>query len=276
MIWRDLEAPAAFNAYMESVDGRLRDQGVDIPARPFHACGLIAVECQVMFGMNSDIADRINSWFGMRYGDRLLINMNIGRMLVHINEDPFIVTYPLIYGTWRGEPLKWIEKVTDGLLITLPADVVEDLAKAIMRGYSAFNEIQARLPEPLTADLDAAPGYVFQRPAAPGLSKWASQQAVEKTLSAYIMRKGGNPRSRAKGAPAHDLLHLDKLAQEVGLPACDPRMLKIVNCGPNIRYPDREQTSIVQAILANQASVLLCQHVAEHWEWPRSEKAASG
>lgn len=276
MIWRDLEGPAAFNAYMESVDGRLRDQGVDIPARPIQACSLISLECQVMFGLKSEIADRINSWFEKRYGDRLFINMDIGQMLVHINEDPFLVTYPLIYGTWRVEPLKWIEKVTDGLLITLPADVVEDLATAIMRGYSAFKEIQARLPAPLTADLEAAPGYIFQRPAAPGLSKWASQQAVEKTLSAYIKRKGGNPRSKARGAPAHDLLHLDSLAQEVGLPACEPRLLETVNCGPNIRYPDREQTSILQAILANQASVLLCQHVAEHWEWPHGEKAACG
>jgi hypothetical protein len=56
-----------------------------------------------------------------------------------------------------------------------------------------------------------------------------------------------------------------------GLPACEKRLLHAVNCGPNIRYPDRELTSILQAVVANQASVLLCQHVAEHWEWPRGE-----
>lgn len=272
MIWRDLEAPAAFNAYMESVDARLRDQGVDIPSRPLQACGLISLECRVKFAMNSDIFTRIHGWFEARYRDRLLIDMNIGRMLIDLNEDPFVVTYPVIYGTCKVVPLKWIDKVTDDLLAALPSDVVEDRVSAIMRGYAAFSAIRSSLPESLTADLDAAPGYVFQRPSAPGLSKWASQQAVEKTLSAYITRKGGNPRSRAKGAPAHDLFHLDKLAQNVGLPACEPRLLEVVNCGPNIRYPDREHTSILQAILANQASVLLCQHVAEHWEWPDSSR----
>lgn len=271
MIWRDLEAPVAFNAYMASVDARLRDQGVDIPSRPLHACGLISQECHVSFTMNSDIFTRINGWFEARYGERLLIDMNIGRMLVHINEDPFVVTYPVIYGTWRVEPLKWIERVTDELLITLPADVVEDLATAIIRGYAAFSAIRSKLPEPLTADLDAAPGYALQRPAAPGLSKWASQQAVEKTVSAFISRKGGNPRSKPKGGALHDLFHLDQLARKVGLPPCEERLLHAVNCSPNVRYPDREKTSLVDAVLANQASVLLCQHVAEHWEWPRGK-----
>lgn len=265
MLWRDVEAPAAFNAYMESVDGRLRDQGVDIPARPFHACGLVSIECQVMFAMGSDIAERIEAWFKSRYGDRLLIDMNIGRMLVHINEDPFVVTYPVIYGTLQVEPLKWIEKVTDGLLISLPTDVVEDLLTAIMRGYKAFNEIRSKLPESLTADLEAAPGYALQRPVAPGLSKWASQQASEKTLSAFISLKGGNPRSKPRGAPPHDLFHLDQLARNLGLPPCEERLLRAVNCGPNVRYPDREKTSLIGAVLANQASILICQHVAEHW-----------
>ncbi len=270
MRWRDLESPAAFNAYMESVDARLRDQGVDIPARPLHACGLISQECHVSFTMSSDIFIRIHGWFESRYGDRLLIDMNVGRMLVHINGDPFLVSYPVIYGTVKVEPLKWIEKVTDGLLTSLPSDAVEDLLTAIMRGYQAFNEIRSKLPPSITADLDAAPRYVLQRPAAPGLSKWASQQAAEKTLSAFISRMGGNPRSRPKGGALHDLFHLDELARKVGLPPCEERLVRAVNCGPNVRYPDREQTSLVAAVLANQASVLLCQHVAGHWVWDRT------
>ncbi|GLH68223.1 hypothetical protein [Geothrix edaphica] len=265
MRWRDLESLAAFDTYMASVDARLRDHGVDIPARPLQACGMVSQECHVSFTMSSDIFARIHGWFESRYGDRLLIDMNVGKMLVHINEDPFVVTYPLIFGTVKVEPLRWIENVTDRLLESLPSDVMEDLLAAIIRGFQAFNEIRSNLPPPLTADLDAAPRYALQRPSAPGLSKWSSQQAAEKTLSAYISRKGGNPRSKPKGGPPHNLFHLNLLASKVGLPCCEERLLRVVDCSPNVRYPDRVKTTLIDAVLANQASILICQHVAAHW-----------
>jgi hypothetical protein len=88
-----------------------------------------------------------------------------------------------------------------------------------------------------------------------GPSKWASLQAVEKFLKAYISQKG------SKAEWIHILSELADTAESLGLRTVDKRSLELVQCSPSVRY----QSSLVtkeEAVSAHQAAILICAGIA--------------
>lgn len=268
MRWHDLDDPTAFAKYMESVDARLRDEGVDIPSRPIHAMGLISGELKISFALGSEVERRINGWFEARYADRLKIDFTLGRMLVLVDGDVYVARFPVVFGTAKLNLLQVVEGVTPATLTALaPADV-QCLVQLAKDGFEAFVAL-ADLPPALLADGHSSITQAMARPPNLGMSRWSSQQLVEKVLNAFVERKGGDvKRARKGGTHAHDFAPLVAEAQRCGLAPPDATLLKRVECTANIRYSEREEgraVTLVDAVEANQASVFLCAAVARQW-----------
>lgn len=105
------------------------------------------------------------------------------------------------------------------------------------------------------ADLNAAVFHLTIRNRHHGLSKWASLQAVEKMLKAYLKRKVGDFKS------GHVLEPLAQSAEKAGLIALDRRLLSATQCSANVRYGD-DLVTLRCAVDAHHASLGLCGQVA--------------
>jgi hypothetical protein len=105
---------AEFEALMEWVDSRLREDGTSIPGRPSRAMSILAVELREPFVTpyperallegcytGDDLTMRVEEWFDRRYGERLKIDMSPGRAVILIRNDPWVLKLPLIVGTWE-------------------------------------------------------------------------------------------------------------------------------------------------------------------------------
>src|SRR6266508_3414272 len=268
MHWRDLEDPGAFSAYMESLDARLRDQGVDIPARPLHAMGLVSGELKISFTMNSSVYKRVNGWFEALYCERLNMDFSIVRMLVLIRGDPYFARFPVAFGRAKLNLLQVIEGTTPAALTALPGLDLQALLELVKNGFDAFMAL-VHVPRPVIADANSAVAQVMSRSPSPGLSKWASQQMVEKMLNGYVERKGGDAkRARRGGTHPHDLVPRIAEALRCGLAAPDPADVKRVECTAHVRYPDNDEgraVTVANAVEANQAAVFLCASIARQW-----------
>jgi hypothetical protein len=83
---------------MEDVDRRLREARTSIPSRPLLAFREIAKDgLTLAIGTSNPHANLIDAWFKRRYGDRLLLDFNIGKAVVLIRGDPYVMRLPLIY-----------------------------------------------------------------------------------------------------------------------------------------------------------------------------------
>jgi hypothetical protein len=131
MRWGDVEDPKAFDSYMESVDARLRAEGVDIASRPLHAFGLISEELKISFTGSSSVATRINGWFEQRYGSRLGIDWSPGSMLIQVRGDPYAVRYPRIFGSVRVNPFSWVQHAAPRLFDGVAQPELLELANVL-------------------------------------------------------------------------------------------------------------------------------------------------
>jgi hypothetical protein len=107
-----LKTEDEFQQLMAEVDRQLQAEMVPIPARPFRAESILAVQLgqpfvhlyprrEPMEGMYSgdDLTIRVSRWFDERYGDRLKINFSPGRMVITVLGDPWLVRFPPVTGT---------------------------------------------------------------------------------------------------------------------------------------------------------------------------------
>lgn len=88
-----------------------------------------------------------------------------------------------------------------------------------------------------------------------GMSKWASLQAVEKFLKAYILQQGIAPER------THVLAKLAGMAESLGLRGIDRTVLKLVACAPSARY-DASSVSRGEPVEGYRAAVSICGDVA--------------
>jgi hypothetical protein len=153
-------------------------------------------------------------------------------------------------------PLKWIEGVSPGMWKALTEAEIDSICERILELYHRHLEIN-NSPPSATYDFEASTSNLLHQTPLPGLSKWASLQAVEKTLKEFVSKKGG------KAPPIHSLEKLAMLAEGLGLPQCDRSDISLVQCSPSVRYD--EPVSLLEAMEAHQAAIRLCGHIGQHY-----------
>jgi hypothetical protein len=262
--WEDIRSDAAaLRSYLDGVDARLAGEGVAIHARSFHAWMAVQRDMKLSVPLGHPSMSVVGDYFTAKYGRRGLMDMSVGRMLVVFGHDPWVLRFPLVYGTVRVDLLRMIEDGTPDLISRLTSSERALLEDLVPRAFEAFNALK-QVPTELCADWAASVDQAADPRGDFGLSRWASQQVVEKLLKTFVRKYGGVvPQGRAL-QHQHELEPVAAAAEALGLRPLDRALLAKVECRAGVRYPGNSVT-LADAVDANQASVLIAGEIAKQW-----------
>lgn len=284
-----------FQALMEQIDQEMIDECVGIPARPILA-GLkitgrydIVLEAvpprrAIVLGLFTpeQISLRIHDWMKRRYGQRLNLDSTIGRVVLSLRGTLYSIGCPTVYGTVRfvcepdtyGQPRKTlgVRAVPTCNTLDLIDDFTADLARSLMAAevvrigavfasamgaYTALHAVgDVQFVSEALGDLDAAVRHMMEHNPQLGLSKWASLQATEKLLKAYIVQKGGKVKRH------HSLKEHAEAAAKLGFPPPPEQYIKDVQCSAGVRYGE-VAVSVDEAVKAHLVSLEICEVAAQ-------------
>lgn len=274
---------------LTAIDQEMRAENVTIPARPLMAMSKLSQRYHLEIDMRSELAERMNKWFENLYGERPQMGLSLGTMAILIAGDIYKITIPLFFGTHgfvfdvgpaerkmilSGREVivrnikKYIQGLTEARINTMTSnecnEVVTKFGKAAVAWSSLGSVAYADFVGEARADLDTSVEHLLSRSPQFGLSRWASLQAVEKLLKAYIQEKGG------RFQWTHKLDDLADEAERLGLGRIDRAGLANIQCSPGVRYGCQQSTA-QQAVAAHAAAIEISGTVAAHFtqrtEW---------
>lgn len=260
--WSELVAsPVALREYLDGLDAEFARPStrIEIPARALHAWARVQEGFKVSFSLDSPLFAAIAAYFRTKYGPRTLTDFAIGRMLIRIGHEAWVLRFPLCFGRVRLELSRMIENAPPGIVGQLTQPERSHLAALVPRAFEAFNAM-TNVDSVLRVDWVSAVNCAVDPGGNAGSSKFHSQQVVEKVLCRFILDNGGTVSKNHR----HDLAPILREAERVGLRPLDRSMLNAVQCKADARYPSN-QVKLQEAIAANQASVLLCGDIASQW-----------
>jgi HEPN domain-containing protein len=268
---------------IQEVDKTLIAEGKPIESRPILAASAVSTKFGVPIPLSSEhltpdlkpyapLGQAIHAWYKRTYATRLNIDMTVGRTIVDLDGDLYVLVIPRIFGgarfgisrtfipktgIQRGPVLcniiQLVEEMTPAKAALLTDEALAALNIAFERGFSASYTLENTGHELVgfaRGDVVIAVNALMERHGRYGASKWASLQAAEKLLKAATALEGGTfPLS-------HDLARLSSVLNKAGIPFDAPELLAAIQCTPAIRYGDEPCTQD-EALAAHQASLEL-------------------
>jgi hypothetical protein len=282
-----------FLGLIEKIDAALISKETPISCRVIPALGLIREFLKVDIPITTkkrsptpgsyegeDLTLRVVNWYEQLYGDRMLHDFRPGRTVLLLRGDIWTFHFPRFYGraqvfcsqtestlrppNGRG-PVRYnvldaIEDLAPGLRNALCKSELGYIEQVFELGHKSLQELESihhiDLATDAFADLNAAVFHLTVRNRHHGLSKWASLQAAEKILKAFLKEKTGGFKN------GHTLEPLALAAERAGLPPINRRLLKTVQCTANVRYGE-EPVSLIEAVDAHHASLSICCQAAQ-------------
>lgn len=285
-----------FELFIQEIDSELLRQGVPIHARPLKAVIDVAKKLHISLPLTtpfskgpmpgnyngSSLTEHIYKWFDDKYGDRLKLDFSLGYSLVLIRGDAWLLRIPLFYGiativcerdlskqfetitvTEPGQPykklkinlLKHIENLPQGLSSQLTDDELKNLlgyfvfAQKFFNMASSFckdNDLVVTAIEDFKASAKAGVGNGQNY----GQSLWYSLQAAEKMLKYFIQKKGN------KFPYSHKIEQLVEIANDLGLPSIDSRVIDEVQCEASVRY-SQQNCPVSRIVSAHRSAVII-------------------
>lgn len=291
------ETDAEFEALMQAIDGVLAARGLKPAQRPLNVSPLLweAFGWEGNILPPRELASRPGfrgqvllakayRWYDQIYADKIKMDSSFAHIPVVLGHDIWRARIILIYGTVRmfvDRDLKnrgnrmgsGQNRSTFNILCAvdgLSQDLSTRLSDAELERYAKLTQAAYRalvwregLPrnDLLTSargDYSSSTEDVLAR--RPAQARWASQQAVEKTLKGLLAIAGlAFPTGGPKG---HDLLHLAELLERGASIAIDSSDLTAATCSPRVRYGEEPSTEI-QALNANHSVLWVLQQLAE-------------
>lgn len=284
-----------FLSLMEYIDRELASEGVKITARPFMAGLRITERYDIILNACPprrapkagsfealEISIRVHDWVEKRYGQKINVPFHIGRVVVPLRGDIYLINCPTTYGTVKfvcdphsfGQARETIgnnapptcnmvdlvEDLTPDFARSLTAEEVIKIGVAFVNGMGAYSALRVvndvEYVKEAVGDFDAAVFHLMEHRPQPGLSKWATLQAVEKLIKAYIAQKGGTVKR------THSLHNLAAQAVTFGLPAPPKQYLDDVQCPAGVRYGE-VAVSVEEAVKAHHVSLEICEVAAQ-------------
>lgn len=243
-----------FDQLLTEIDNEMAIEGIPVHLRSLRALERLSIRLNSDIPFNSSISESLNKWFLSKYGNRLKMPFQLGKMVILINHAPYLIDLPLIYGKIQINPFDYVKDMTPHLLNTLSEGEKAEIERLFKFGYKAYQEIQI-FSNQITADIDTAIDQLMNIHPQPGLSKWASLQTSEKVLKELMKKHGLNiPK-------IHDLKKLEKECCALGMSTIPEAIISKIQCDPGIRYSEAH-VSILEAVEAHHACLMLCQHVA--------------
>jgi len=271
---------------MSGIDAELKAKGVDIPSRPISAVGEVSIRygnIPIPLGEGAvrgppeieryrPLARAIRNWYYETYGDRIKIDMAVGKIVLLLEGDLYALRIPQFVGSVNFiAEREWIQKapigrgsattnvvqlvdgMTPGLAQRLSDEALLEIGSSFEIGLRAFYTLMSTQNELMAIarnDIKMAVSNLMERHDHFGASKWASLQSAEKVLKAAIALKGGRFKY------VHDLGQLCHQLTELGMVFDHARLVDDIQCTPKIRYGE-EACSREQALVAHQASLVL-------------------
>lgn len=263
------EHAAALRAYLDKLDEQLSNERVPPGWRSLHAWMAIQRDTRSSFSQSDPIMDRVSAYFRDKYGPRSNADLSLGRVLIIIGHEAWALRFPFAPGRTRFVLDDHVEDAPPNLSRRLTADERVRFDSLLPRLFAAFWALaRKRVPPELVADWRTAVDQAIDPRGDLGLSKWSSQQATEKVIKTYIRDHGGTVPRKPALSHEHELAGVFLEAENAcGLRAVDRSLLSTIECRAGTRYPDspNNNVTLVEAVDANQASVLICGAIAEQW-----------
>lgn len=273
---------------MERVDQRLAAEGVAIPHRQMKAVMLVGNEYGLALPFGPPlpgvqhpafqhwwVTQRIYEWFRRRYGESTKTDFSVGRTVLMLRDDKWVMQIPRAYGRVQFEvsrtpnnaarqaaqmginPLRYnvldgIENLPDGLRKTLTDDELASTMDHFMLAFHALTGIEALTDVPLVAAAQSDIAACVHHITAPHEdfmnAKWSALHATEKLIKAAM-------ESAELGFDyTHALKKLASAARAGGLKIEIDDLVDSLRCTPSIRYHE-ETASLQEAIAAHRASL---------------------
>ena len=284
-----------FNRILEETDGHLTSQGRKIPGRELLGWGLFCIRQGLSdIPMSHPISQKVMTWFKARYGDRLNLDLDFGHSVLLLRGDILCFRCPRFYGRayvlccaeimHRDFSEITVRRPTLMNVLTLIRGITQNYFGSLThaeRNFLLESFTRSEIPVARINDVDTSEfvpearadmRMAVEQMTLPnpqfGPSKWASSQAVEKFLKAYISQKSTKPE------PIHALSKLAATAESLGLRTIPKDSLEQVQCPASPRY----QSSLVtreEAVSVHQAAIAICAEIAtqlaEQSGWETSE-----
>jgi HEPN domain-containing protein len=262
--------PRDFESLMLHIDKSLAQRGVSIPVRPGEAVGEVGKLFRIPMPLGDPgasnwltpywpVAKRIFDWYAVRYGDKLKIDWCVGRCVIDIGDDLWVMRLPLVFGsvhmtadpTIESRPsagrndqptynvLDAIVGMTNARSAELTLDDRVDIFARFELAMGAYGVLNGssrvhKLIELAKADAESAVVNLAGPHPQYGLSKWSSLQASEKAMKAAIELAGGT------FSNTHDLTKLASQANRVGVQGKDwPQQIAAIQCEAGVRYGEK-------------------------------------
>jgi len=244
MVWfreqREAMEEWEFLEKIERVDKDLSEKGVKIHARPFHAFHLLAPDYEgPVLGSGVDRADyppfvgpnllhKVSDWYQDRYGDRVNMPSDRGRVPVVVRGEVYLLRVPLVFGNVRVPILRFVEGLTESMADALTESElnairraweagfsltyeIEDLSQELEKGKVSVTETTQNMLQSAIGDRDTAAQCLSGRLDTNGAC-FHAQQHAEKMLKVYLLVKNLSTELQLSRSPyGHDLKRILKL-----------------------------------------------------------------
>jgi hypothetical protein len=263
------ENSSELRAYLDKLDEQMSRERIPGGSRSLHAWMAIQRDTRSSFSLSDPIMDRVSAYFSEKYGPRSNADLSLGRVLIMIGHEAWVLRFPFAPGRTRFVLDDHVEEAPTNLSARLTLDERSRFDVRLPGLFAAFWALaRNRVPPELVADWRTAVDQAVDPRGDLGLSKWSSQQATEKVIKTYIRNHGGNVPRKPPLTHEHELAGVFLEAESnCGLRAVDKALLSKIECRAGTRYPDspNNNVTLLEAVDANQASVLICGAVAEQW-----------
>lgn len=279
---------------MEEIDLILQERGILIPHRQIEAVGIASEKLGCSLALTDpnvtprpgdfvgeQFTSHLYHWFKARYGDKLKISLSPGRMAFSLRGDLWVFDFAKVYGKVEllcsateqshhhkplgsGKPrfnmLDSITGLSGDFRASLSSYEVEEIGYLFVLGYSAVTRMEAisnwnlRFLSEAKSDLEAAVHFLTANQHF-GQSKWASLQATEKMMKAFIVHNNGTFET------THGLEEGAIAAEYLGLPRIPRQHLALIQCKGGVRYGDIS-VDCTDALVAHHASLAVSGQVA--------------
>lgn len=300
----NIQTEEDFQTLIETVDNELKDKGFQIFQRPLSAWFEISSRFNLNLRFppfkktasdntyrGDDLTIRIFQWYDNKYGDKLNFDPT-WKIAILIRGDAYRLQILLAFGAFVGvcsketfgkKPppissngelpqmniLNLVDGLTEGYVKTLKSEELKNIFDNFMLGNYARFEMETLLDKTLVeqakGDIEAAVTHIFSNPPQYGLSKWASLQATEKIIKAYIEEQNN------KFPHTHILKELTEKAEPLGLREIPDILLDLIQCSPSVRY-GTPAVSLIESVQAHHACLDICLGVAKQISVARRSK----
>ncbi len=143
-----------FQKKVEEADKELSLRDIPVHARPFHAFNILApgyVGPVIGHGIRPEdfpeyegpnLLKHLDAWYRKRYGDRLYMPSELGRVPILIRRQIYMIRIPVAFGNPKVRVAKLVDGMTEDMMRSLSKKESEIVVSGFLDGFALIYEIE--------------------------------------------------------------------------------------------------------------------------------------